>query len=298
MKQVLLIFGGLGLLLFAAGLAIQPDKPAQAYYRGEENGGASSQWVYYGPDGRLAYRTSSMGDRIMDFSSAGYMGGGVAIPVVPMARRVDPSGSNDDTTAIQNAIDAVSKMPLENGFRGAVVLSSGVYTCGGELSIGTSGVVLRGSRAQGNGATIIKLTGHPHAFLRIAGPREPRITGQPIPIDESYVPSGATILNLRDTAGLKVGDGILINRPATPAWVDLMGMSELARHDRVEHWVSGNILTERTITGISGNQITMNVPVTDSFNSAYINPPGAFVERCDFSNRITQIGVENLNIVC
>ena len=43
----------------------------------------TSQWVYPGPDGKLVYKTTPAGDRIMDFSYAGYMGGGVALPDVP-----------------------------------------------------------------------------------------------------------------------------------------------------------------------------------------------------------------------
>ncbi len=38
---------------------------------------ATSEWVYPGPDRKLVYKTTPTGDRIMDFSHAGYMGGGV-----------------------------------------------------------------------------------------------------------------------------------------------------------------------------------------------------------------------------
>jgi hypothetical protein len=41
---------------------------------------AESEWIYAGSDGKLVYKTTSSGDRIMDFSHAGYMGGGVALP--------------------------------------------------------------------------------------------------------------------------------------------------------------------------------------------------------------------------
>src|ERR1019366_2598448 len=69
---------------------------------------AVSEWVHPGPDGRLVYKTTAAGDRIMDFSTAGYMGGGVALPTVPVKRTVQPSGGADDTAVIQTAIDAVS----------------------------------------------------------------------------------------------------------------------------------------------------------------------------------------------
>src|SRR5438128_11353816 len=45
---------------------------------------AQSQWVYFNARGDLAYKTLPKGDRIMDFSSAGYMGGGVALPAAPV----------------------------------------------------------------------------------------------------------------------------------------------------------------------------------------------------------------------
>ena len=73
---------------------------------------AHSQWVYFDPSGRLRYKTLAQGDRILDFSYAGYMGGGVAIPLAQVKKKVLPSGG-DDTAAIQAAIDAVSQMPIE-----------------------------------------------------------------------------------------------------------------------------------------------------------------------------------------
>src|SRR5499426_3693372 len=121
----------------------------------------TSQWVFVGPDGKLAYKTLPRGDRIMDFSSAGYKGGGVALPVAPVSQTVSPSGA-DDTAAIQAAIDAVSTgSPDANGFRGAVLLSRGTFNCSGTLNITTGGVVLRGSGSAAGG-TVINMTGTPH----------------------------------------------------------------------------------------------------------------------------------------
>src|SRR5512147_1649793 len=77
--------------------------------------GVKSGWVHLGPDGKLVYRTTPAGDRIMDFSHAGYMGGGVALPAVPTRRTVAPSDGPDDTAAIQAAIDAVAALDPENG---------------------------------------------------------------------------------------------------------------------------------------------------------------------------------------
>src|SRR5438045_3174415 len=83
----------------------------------------TNRWVYFDSPGHLSYRTWSNGNRIMDFSSSGYMGGGVAIPTVATVVTVNPSGG-DDTTAIKNAISTVAGQPLVNGFRGAVQLGA------------------------------------------------------------------------------------------------------------------------------------------------------------------------------
>jgi hypothetical protein len=76
-----------------------------------------------------------------------------------------------------------------------------------------------------------------------------------------------------------------------------MGMNNLTRNGRDEHWVSGGTVTRRTIKAVSGNTITLDVPLTDTLDSQYLNPPGAWVEKADISGWIHQVGVENLRIV-
>ncbi|MBW8747511.1 MAG: hypothetical protein JF584_08100, partial [Acidobacteria bacterium] len=126
-----------------------------------------SQWVYPDTGGKLIYRTLETGDRILDFSYAGYGGGGVAIPSLPAKATVAPSGQ-DDTPAIQAAIDTVSKLPLAHGVRGAVVLAKGHFHCQATLKIEAGGVVLRGSGMNEDG-TVIEMTGDPHLVISVAG---------------------------------------------------------------------------------------------------------------------------------
>jgi len=86
-----------------------------------------SELVYPGEDGRLIYMPDEKDNIIPDFSHAGYMGGGVKLPDVPVRVTVEP-GKGNDALRIQAAIDRVSKMPLDrNGFRGAVLLKRGRY---------------------------------------------------------------------------------------------------------------------------------------------------------------------------
>ncbi|HEX9614391.1 MAG TPA: hypothetical protein VGA55_02755, partial [Bacteroidota bacterium] len=125
----------------------------------------SSEWVFAGTGGKLVYKTTPRGDRILDFSHAGYMGGGVDLPTVPVRQTVQPS-EDDITDAIQAAIDEVGAMALEDGFRGAVLLEPGIFHVSRTLRISENGVVLRGSGSRGETRSTLKLSGEP--FLAIA----------------------------------------------------------------------------------------------------------------------------------
>src|SRR5258708_39908990 len=65
---------------------------------------AISEWAFGGPDHRLHYRYDARGNSIMDFSSAGYRGGGVKLPSVAAAQRLTPA-AGDNTARIQAALD-------------------------------------------------------------------------------------------------------------------------------------------------------------------------------------------------
>lgn len=252
-------------------------------------------WVSVGPSGRLAYRALPHGDRIVDFSYAGYMGGGVPLPKAPVAIKVAPTGG-DDTVAIQRAIDTVSALPPIHGFRGAVLLAPGTFSCSGTLNIGASGVVLRGSGAA-EGGTTIKLTGDPHVAIAIAGKQEIKVIGSPAHIREPYVPSGAQSITLDDAPSFAPGDTIRITRYTTQKWLHFMGMDKLTRDGATEHWVGNAIQTQRVVTGRNGNVLELDVPLTDSYDRNYLPPEGAEVERIAVSGTIEQVGVESLRIV-
>ena len=264
---------------------------------GAKSSGAASQWVYVGPNGKLAYRASPTGDRIMDFSWAGYMGGGVAIPTVPVRVTVSPSGG-DDTSAIQDALDAVSKLEPVDGIRGAVLLKPGAYECRSALAIHAGGVVLRGSGSGTNG-TILRMSGAPHVCISLSGYWQIQRIGHAARIVDTYVPSGATSFSVDDATGFSPGDTVLVDHPITPAWVRFMSMDTLVRDGRKETWLSasGRIDAERTVKSIARNTLTLDIPLSDSLNAVYLDPPGASVVKCAVSGRICQVGVEHLRIV-
>ncbi|WPU94342.1 discoidin domain-containing protein [Mucilaginibacter sabulilitoris] len=270
-----------------------------------------SQWVYRGKDGKLTYKTTPAGDKIMDFSHAGYSGGGVALPVVPVKRVVKPSGGNDDTPLIQKAIDEVAAMPLQNGFRGAVELAPGTFTCSGPVILSASGIVLHGSGSGPDGTTI-KMAGDNHTAIVIGrgntkvplGKTERSDSGEVNAahtlITDTYVPSGAVSFTVADASGLALGDTIAIIRPVTENWVHFMEMDNMWRDGKKQTWlkVGARGVTKRKVTAITGNKLTIDIPLADSYDSKFLTQPGVTVMKLKSAPRVTNVGVEFLHIQC
>jgi len=263
-----------------------------------------SKWVYPAKNGRLIYKTTPGGDKIMDFSSAGYMGGGVSLPNIPVVLTVNPSGAIDATKSIQAAIDSVEALPLKNGFRGAVQLAPGTFFCNATITISADGVVLRGS-GRGLGGTTIFMNGNKHQAVIISGkkpryPDEKRLNNNFAKINDSYVPSGQSVFTVNDVTPFAVGDRIAILRPVTDKWVHFMEMDNLTRDGKPQTWInrSRQEISERKIAGIAANKITVNIPLSDSYNADYLDPEGTIVKKFSAPHRISQVGIENLHIQC
>lgn len=259
---------------------------------------AQSEWVHTGADGKLVYKTTPAGDRIMDFSHAGYMGGGVALPNVTVKKSLNPTGAEDETAAIQGALDALGALPFENGLRGALLLGPGTFKCAGTITISASGVVLRGSGSSGDGKTTLLLTGKPHNALAIRGGERAAADGQRTGITDAYVPSGALSFSVADASGFAASDTISIRRPVTQTWVRFMGMDDMTRDGKAQTWIrAGTTLNaERKITKIAEKTITLDVPLSDSYDSKFLNPPGTTVVKIKPSSAPSQCGIESLHI--
>ena len=250
-----------------------------------------SQWVHLNRSGELVYKHLRRGDKIIDFSYAGYMGGGIALPQFPVKETVAPSGG-DDSDAVQTAIDRVSHLPLIGGIRGTVLLKTGHFHCKSTLHITASGLVLRGSGSGADG-TVIEMTGDPHLAFSIAGTSTDTLAGVSSTVTNTYISAGSMGLNVRDVSGFKAGDRIQIVHPVTPDWVRLMGMNTLVRRGKKETWISKDLKTERTIVSIKGNRLQLDVPLADSYDAKYFAPTGATVVKIEETGHIAQIGLED-----
>ena len=238
-----------------------------------------SEWAFGGPDHRLSYRLDNRGNGIMDFSYAGYRGGGVALPAVAVCQRLTPA-AGDNTARIQAALDKAT---------GAVLLAAGEYDVAGTLTITRSGVVLRGEKG-----AAIRLTGAPHGFLEIRGAGTWSEEGPPAAIVDSYVPAGSRTFRVRGAAAFHPGDQVLVLRPVTDKWIRFMGMDTPVRNGRVQPWGAGSVIrTDRVIESVDGDRITLDVPVSDALDSQF---EAASLVRYSFAGRISEAGVESLRI--
>ncbi|HWA25398.1 MAG TPA: DUF6298 domain-containing protein [Lacunisphaera sp.] len=250
-------------------------------------------------DGRLAYTADANGNRVIDFSTAGYASGDEPIPFVPAKIVVEPDGKND-RARIQAALDLVAAMPRDaQGFRGAVLLKPGRWLIDTSLRLKASGVVLRGSGADEKGTILVATGTSRRTLLEVGGTgQRAEVKGSRRAVTDAYVPVGAVNFSLENTAGLSVGDRIIVHRPCTAEWAALLDMDKFAgwRADGRLHWRPGSrdIFWDRAVTAIEGNRITIDAPVTTALDQAY---GGASVYRYEFPGRIDQVGVENLRCV-
>jgi len=230
----------------------------------------------------------------IDFSCAGYGGGGVVAPVVAAVIAVRPSGA-DDTQLLQSAINHVAALPMQvNGFRGAVLLRQGRYRVGGHLEIRSSGVVLRGS-----GDAVIVASGNGRRTLLEAGAPTDPATGGAVNIVDETVPAGARVLTLSSVAGMRAGDRVVITRPSTAEWIAALGMTKFPgtyANVRLD-WAPGsrNLVWDRTVTAIDAGrkQITVDAPVTTALEQRY---GGGTVAKWVSAAPVQHIGIEGLTL--
>ncbi len=260
-----------------------------------------SRWVYPSSSGKLSYLTTERGDRIMDYSHAGYEGGGVALPKVKTKKVVSPvDGMTDYTTVIQKAIDEVSALPLKNGFRGAVLLTAGEYPCTGSIQISADGVVLRGAVVNGEKKSVIRMDGEKHTAIVLRNTSMSRRSfekGFGVKITDSYVPFGTYQLHVTDVSSFKPGDIVFISKPVTKNWVEYMQMDDMWRDGKHQTWIAEGteLITERTIQKVEGNTITLKEPLADAFDRRFTNDEMT-VSHAKIS-RLRHAGVEDLVIV-
>ena len=252
-----------------------------------------------GENGRLIYRADARGDRIVDFSHAGYAGGGVALPMAAASVMVAaPRG--DATATVQTAVDRVSALPVgANGLRGVVQLERGRFEIAGQIRIRAGGVVLRGSGAGEDGTVLVATAVSRRALIEAGGSGAAAdVASEVRKVTDAYAPVGTTRLAVDSVQGLAVGDRVVVQRPSTAEWIDRLGMNNFEgwRPQNRLHWQSGSrdLAWTRTITAIEGDAVVLDAPLTTALDAKYGQ---ATLAPEHFGGRIEQVGIENLRLV-
>jgi hypothetical protein len=149
-----------------------------------------------------------------------------------------------------------------------------------------NGVVLRGVGP----SSILSCTGT-SVPIHITGTGGASATGTTFTFTDTYVPLGATSFNVNAT-GLVVGNTVIIHRPWTASWITAMQMD--ATFLGTEAWAAGTGAGfERTIMAVSGNNITIDIPLPTPFEQVWCT---GNVRKFTDTGRIQNDGIENLTL--
>jgi hypothetical protein len=265
---------------------------------GADGGRNHSKLVYPGPDGKLVYKAyTERGDTIPDFSHCGYGGGGAAIPDVPVKLTLQPeAGTKDDLPRLQAAVDQVARMPLEEGFRGAILLKRGTFRLGDSLKVGASGIVIRGEGEHEKGTVLLGTRRKSYPLVSVRGSsRLTEIAASRQKIVSPYVPVGSRYFEVADGSMFKAGDTVLVVRHGNAAWIHEIGMDRIAPRpgnpSSTRQWQPFALNFDRVITAVTGSRITVDAPITCAIDEKW---GGGEIVRYEDSGRIERVGVESL----
>ncbi|MEM9419184.1 MAG: hypothetical protein AAGA25_09075 [Planctomycetota bacterium] len=256
-----------------------------------------SQWVSKGQTG-LVYQMDSRGDRVLDYSAAGYKGG-LELPdplsLVDTSRIIDLTPiSGDNLTQIRAAIQQVSEMSQQtNGYRGIVRFAPGQYNISNSVRIESSGVILLGA---GDGAspasnTILRSTSTSDIDIIDVGHRNASNdlsrVGSPTNILDKVVPAGATSLRVSNPSRFTAGDWVNVKHTPTQAWFDAVDVNS-------PEWTPSNdrftTQHERRITRVEGDRVFFHAPISHSIDSRLAQGTVEFFT----DDRVDHVGIANI----
>ena len=256
----------------------------------------NSSLVYLDSNGKLVYTPDSKGNIVPDFSGVGYMNSESSIPTIDVVKIVNPV-DGDNLANIQNAINEVSLLtPDSNGFRGAILFTSGTYNISDSVTISASGIVLRGEGFDGTGTNFIATKIIQHNLINFAGiSGTAYVSSTKKNITDLYVPIGTKKVTVASGHAFSVGDAVLVHRIPNDTWINLLGMDILTSYDpKTTNWLASSydMYSQRKITAVNGNIITLDAPIMDIIDPIYST--GELVKFTD--SRIQKCGIENLRI--
>ncbi len=232
--------------------------------------GGSSSLAYYDEEGRwVEPLTDGRGEPlVLDYSYAGYGFGEVPVPDAggPVFDVTEygaiPDDGNDDTIAVQRAIDAA----LEAG-GGVVFFPPGVFHFSTDLSrmrpleVAGSHIVLRGSGSTKGGTVLFKVNGCPHEWMvRFRSP-QPGL-GPVLTTVRGDVPRNGRELLVDSPGSLSEGQWVVLEAGDRHAVTGLFMGSRSIRDTWTRIRDNGVPLREiHRIEAIDGDRVTLRAPV-------------------------------------
>jgi hypothetical protein len=258
--------------------------------------------VYHDEKGQLRYASDSSGNRIPDFSQAGYYRGDSVIPYLPVLVTMRPV-DGDNSRRIQKALDSLAALPADaQGRRGTVLLSAGRYELEEEINIRASGIVLRGvgdgedetsntilvgkGLDSSAGSCIVRVTG-----TATSGWKD-EIDGTRTKITDGFVPVGARSFRVQHAKKYSPGDNIIIFHPSTQQWIDRV---DGGGTDTDPGWMPGevDIVYKREVVAVNGDQLTVDIPLYDHLDKKLSQ---CYVYKYNPKGLLRNVGVEHLRI--
>lgn len=288
-------------------------------------GGTSGTRLVYGcyANQPSASVPSPKEDNILpDFSYAGYMRGGVAIPNAPAftgpktlpayTLPLMPRGSGlNDSEQIQHALDDARASVAGTGNSVAVVLGAGTFYLDTALYV-RGGVVLRGQGQGIDGTTLVSRKNGAHSLVRIQPETQDNypeeIAGTKATISTPFVPVGTREVTVGLTAACTLtpcfaaGQDVVLVRVANQAWIDDKGMGPIDPSDEKDKgWRPGDFTVShpRRLTNavdLGGGfswRLTFDIPIVDPHAMVY---GGGYVARIAAAVFAEGSGVENLRL--
>lgn len=270
-----------------------------------------SQLVSVDGVGQITYTPDADGFVIPNFSHAGYKGGGIDIPFVPVMKTISPI-SGDNTAHIQAAIDEVGALPKDaNGLRGTVLLLAGKYDILGSIYVKYDGVILRGV-GQGDNPTTNTIIyalknelAQPQRDVIVLGNATKQVNGNTKASDASQVnitttkvAVGEYSFEVSNASAYTIGDQIIIYHPCSSVWIEAVnkgGVPTPAEGEADERWITNKlpIVYNRYIKKIDGNIITVDAPVFYTLNKSISQ---CYIYKPNMTGTVYQVGIENLRV--
>jgi hypothetical protein len=261
--------------------------------------GWDSSILYKDGTNRLVYHSDAEGNRIMDFSYAGYKNGNADLPNVTVVHTISPI-AGDNTAHIQAAINMVeARTPNANGHRGTLLLNPGTYEVQGALRVDKGGVVIRGSGQGDNPAvdTVIYAAGSSRRAIFTVGTNVEngwgnQVSGTKKDIVSPFVKAGSRTFEVADASVYSVGDNVIIRQYSTDAWLNSVNYGNTAGDVL---WNPGEVdlVFNRYITRVEGNTIELDVPIYHDLDRSLSQ---SYLYVYDRSTIITECGIENLRV--